>query len=240
MNNGNGSYLAQVSFQTSVGMEEIIAKMIELGANGSPYDLLQNHRKYAEAVAYFLQHGARVDTLTATYGVSVRGTFDHEEDSFSLDRHSVNATTNTGPVLTKAFEGWAEVRKAPRQNNAPHLVACMDYATRKKNEIITPGEAAKLSGNRLQFEQADPNQGIFFVNAADNGVTRVSLLLESGPRRIQFKIPAELTDGSYYLQVHTKVDEHGNRLIGELPYLLTVGPLHPAPTATAADQDAES
>jgi hypothetical protein len=224
MPNGSGPYHARVSFQNSVTIEEVIAKMIELGANGSAYELLVNHQKYGEAVAYFLQQGARVDTLTATYGVSVRGNFDHEDDLFSVERHEVGPTANPGSILTMAFKGWDRVQKMPRQNNAPHLVTFFDYTTRKKNESLTPGEAGKLSGSRLAFDQADPNQGIFFVNASDSTTSRATMLLEASARHIQFKIPVELVPGSYYLQLHTKVDEHGNRRIGELPNVLTVSP----------------
>jgi hypothetical protein len=53
-----------------------------------------------------------------------------------------------------------------------------------------------------------------------------------------FMTPADMAPGRYYLTVRTKVDDEGNRLVGELRFLLTV--LDPTDPEPAEETEAEA
>jgi hypothetical protein len=110
-----------------------------------------------------------------------------------------------------------------------------DYATGVENKIVTPDKPARLEGERMQFDPQDDNQGIFFVSSDSSIIYRSTMVMEGGPRRIMFMTPADMAPGRYYLTVRTKVDDEGNRLVGELRFRLTVpdpAETEPQPTTT--------
>jgi hypothetical protein len=65
---------------------------------------------------------------------------------------------------------------------------------------------AQISGNRLQVDSTDPEQGIFFI-ASDGSETRVGVVGRNMPSTLMFLLPAELTTGEYALEVRAKMGD---------------------------------
>ncbi|MCB0175299.1 MAG: DUF4469 domain-containing protein, partial [Anaerolineae bacterium] len=61
----------------------------------------------------------------------------------------------------------------------------------------------KLRGHNLQFDEADPQQGIFLV-AEDQTRTRVEVVLHNTARELIFLVPNTLASGSYTLEVRAR------------------------------------
>jgi hypothetical protein len=77
----------------------------------------------------------------------------------------------------------------------------------------------QITGYRLKFDPADPEQGIFF--AAGGSATRVEQTGKNSPSELMFLIPAELAPGEYRPELRSAL--HNGRLFtGILEELLTV------------------
>lgn len=84
----------------------------------------------------------------------------------------------------------------------PIVVAYRDKVTGDINNRITPNSGGFLNGDRLTFNEDDPEEGIFFVGEAGTAV-RVAQTLAIGGRELTFLVPA-LTAGAYRVEVRQK------------------------------------
>jgi hypothetical protein len=76
-----------------------------------------------------------------------------------------------------------------------------DLKSKLVNESFTPGQIASIQGSMLKFDEADPNQGIFFIG--DNGVaTKVNQVVKNKPSELLFFSPEGLS-GSCQIEVRT-------------------------------------
>jgi hypothetical protein len=219
-----GNYSARVSWRDTTNRAELVENMMKLGAPGTVAEIMALLDYQDQAIISEIKKGNRVDNELTVYCSSIKGIFEREDSPFSPNAHNVQPTAGPGSKLRNALLGFTEVERLSNrnQNQSPYLKLYFNYATREENNVVTPGEPARLDGNRMQFDHNDLNQGIFFVRAYDSSTYRVSMVMEGGPRRIMFKTPNDLTPGEYYLTIRTKVDDDGNRLVGELRFQLTV------------------
>ena len=89
----------------------------------------------------------------------------------------------------------------------PNPLTYIDTATGERNGLVTPGWEGRLIGRRLQFDPADPEQGIFYI-AADGTPTRVEAVGWNKDRHLMFIVPA-LAAGDYGLEVRALVGSRG-------------------------------
>jgi hypothetical protein len=97
----------------------------------------------------------------------------------------------------------------------------LDYTDLNSGELnrrITPGGMGQLTGYRLRFDPADPEQGIFFINGS---ATRVSVTGKNNPSELVFLVPAGLTPGDYRLELRSTMG-NGALHTGVLAETLTV------------------
>jgi hypothetical protein len=100
-------------------------------------------------------------------------------------------------------------------------VSLMDMASSQKNQTLTAGQPARLQGNHLKFDAADPLQGVFLIDNATAAETKVSFILDNKPRMITFIVPDALAAGTYRLQLRSKLGTKELKT-GSLTSLLTI------------------
>jgi hypothetical protein len=113
-----------------------------------------------------------------------------------------------------------EVEKVKAVKGGPELGIFIDVASNTQNDIITPGKMARILGEELKYDDADSNQGIFFIND-ENEETKVDMVLDNLPKQLTFDIPASLVSGIYRLQVRSNYRSKDIR-VGDLEEQLTV------------------
>jgi hypothetical protein len=239
----NGSkYVGRTSWHGVHNREALIDIMIRLGASGTPAEIKALLEFEDRAIVTELMDGFHVDDGRTVYGTSIGGGFSRPDEAFNHNVHELRITTNPNATFRLALRGYDQLERIAKDspNQAPHLNLYFDYAAGVENSVVTPNQPARLEGERLQFDAQDLNQGIFFVGSDASAAYRATMVMEGGARRIMFMTPADMPPGRYYLTVRTKVDEYGNRLVGELRFLLTVPDPAEPETAAAADRDAES
>jgi hypothetical protein len=72
------------------------------------------------------------------------------------------------------------------------------------NESLTAGGILQVAGSRLKFDNTDEAQGVFLVPETGNAV-RCNIVAENKPARIMAMIPADITAGTYYLEIRSKM-----------------------------------
>lgn len=151
--------------------------------------------------------------------VSIKGTFDSEDDRFDKDRHKTKINFTPGPTVKKMV-GEISVEKIKPVAIIPVVNKFIDAATDIANETITPNSPAKILGDRLKVDGEDPTQGIFFTDTNGNE-TKVTLIVHNMPSQLIFMVPA-LPAGTYRVHVRAMINDAEVRE-GTLPTSLTVG-----------------
>lgn len=199
-------YAAQVQSRGVVELDEIAEEIAALGTTVSKPDVLNVIQHYDSIVAKLLARGETVLTPAARYRVSMRGTFTDEGDSYDPSRHRLVVRISPGPVLAEALRDVQVERYVP-DPAVPNPLTYIDTATGERNGVVTPGWEGRVVGRRLQFDPADPEQGIFYI-AADGSETRVEAVGWNKGRHLMFIVPA-LAAGDYGLEVRVLMGSRG-------------------------------
>jgi hypothetical protein len=92
--------------------------------------------------------------------------------------------------------------------NVPLPTTLEDIASGTINDTLTPGGVATLAGLRLNFNQDDPQQGVFFIGSSKTEHRAERILTHTG-KQIVLMIPADLPSDEYTLEV--RVLPKGNK-----------------------------
>lgn len=171
--------------------------------------------EYQRALRFFLEKGRHVNTPLLNTTFSISGVFDHDEDTFDRSRHELKLNFKPG-LYFKGLTDQLNPVKVEANANLPLITGFVDTESGTQNDILTPNELVRITGKRLKFDETDPEQGVFLVNAQRKDV-RLSKLAECMPSKIIGKAPDRLAAGAYKLEVRT-----GEGRVGQLKHALTV------------------
>ena len=217
-------YMAQVTDSRSYNLEQIIDKMIERGSTLTKADITAAMQVYTETVCSLLEEGLQINTPLINTSMSISGVFEGATDSFDTSRHTVNINITPG---TKLKESLAKVKtqKVEAASTDPFVTEVKDIVSGVVNESLTAGGILQVAGSRLKFDNTDEAQGVFLVPETGNAV-RCNIVAENKPARIMAMIPADITAGTYYLEIRSKMDSSGkatkNLKVGRFNKALTI------------------
>jgi len=214
-----GQRVARVRRHDPLGLEALADQIIQRGSTVSRADILSVLEDYHAAIENLLRLGMSINTPTANFRVGIQGIFEGDEDGFDPNRHRAMARVSAGRRLRRGLE-HCEVVKDEVPILMPKPLTYADIVSGTKNQVLTPGEGALLTGYRLRFEQGDPEQGIFLI-AEDGTETLVERLIKVMPSEVSLIAPA-LSAGTYALEVRANVNGNGKILSGRLKTPLTV------------------
>ena len=217
-------YMAQVTDRQSYNLEKIIDKMIERGSTLTKADITATMQIYTETICSLLEEGFQINTPLINTSMSISGVFDGATDSFDSSRHNVNINITPG---TKLKEPLAKVKtqKVEAASTDPFITEVKDIVSGKVNESLTKGGILQAVGARLKFDNSDEAQGVFLVPETGSAV-RCGVVAENKPARVMAMIPADITAGTYYLEIRSKMDSSGkatkNLKVGRFNKALTI------------------
>lgn len=198
-----GDYAAMVQPSASAELEDVIERVIEGGSTISRPDIFGVLEDFVRAIENMVLEGISVNTPLANFGVSIKGVFDGQADSYDPSRHQVTATVTPGKRLRAAVRKRAQVVKGEALKPRPNPLEYTDLNSGERNSVLTPGGLGQVIGHRLKFDPTDANQGIFFVG--DAGATRAEVVGRNKPGELMFIVPAGLASGDYTLEVRAIV-----------------------------------
>ena len=214
-------YMARVQPVGTVGMEEIIARMIQQGSTVTRADIVSVLEDYHTAIENLVLEGMNVNTPLANFSVSIKGVFQGATDGFDPSRHQLYAVVLAGTLLRKALRERGQAVKQEAVKPAPSLLDYVDLNSGERNGPLTPGGMGQIIGHRLKFDPDDTAQGIFFI-AEDGTETRVSVVGRNKPGELMFLVPDGLASGEYRLEVRAVSRGSHDIRTGALEATLTV------------------
>lgn len=214
--------MAVTQVSQSFTLDDVIDQMISRGSTVTKAEALSVYEELSLAIEQLIKNGNSISTPLFTIMPRVVGVFNNDGDSFDSSRHQVKLRINPG-IRLREMGSKIPVEKIVTERRQPVLVHFHDNTSESQDEIVTPGGGARITGALLKFDEADVQQGIFFVNVATAEVIRVAgKLLKNKPGELIFVAPA-LVAGTYKIEVRAVASNGGKTIrTGALPYEVTV------------------
>lgn len=205
--------------KSTVTMEQLVKLIMLRSAGLTESEISSVLKEYFVAMEYFLEEGNRIVTPFFNITPTVSGVFEDKKASFDKTKHRIRIKVAAGVELKKvASKIGAE--KIRGNKHVPFVDDVYDYASDSTDDILSPGQPLRLTGEYLKLDKADTGQGVFFVNTADQTETRATMYIESRNKQIALLVPDALTSGIYTLKVKAQM---GNEVrVGEFSTPLTV------------------
>jgi hypothetical protein len=192
-----------VAHTKSIGtktLEDVIKCLIAEGTGLTRPQALAYFEKISQSVVQFLSDGYCVSTPLFIARPTIKGIFADGNDNFDPLKHSIQIRIRPGSRLRNLpLEMF--IAKRERKEELPVLINFIDASTKAKNTIMTPNGIGKIVGKKLQFDDSDLAQGVFFAHV-DNPEIHIRSLVHSDiyPSEINFSIP-DLAPGEYHVIV---------------------------------------
>lgn len=201
-------------------MEDIIEVMMHRPVGVSRVEVASVLEELFVAMEFLLKRGESITTPLFKISPAVSGVFNGQQDAFDRTKHQVRIKVNAGTRMSRIARE-IEVERVSENLRTPEPVEVIDMSTNVKNQSLTPGEPARILGDRLKVDVADAAQGVFLVNESSGAEVKAGYLLDNVPKTITFIVPDTLPSGSYRLEIRSTLG--GTQLrIGKIPVPLTV------------------
>lgn len=220
LTNVPNQYRALVQSNGTITLEDIIKRMVIRGSTTTESDAYAVLMDFFTIIEGCLLDGLRVNTPLVNCGVSVKGNFDGQTDTFTSSRHWVEMTTSPGPQVRRVIQNRAQVQKQLASDVRPRLLQYLDLNSGERDGRLTPGGMGQIVGDKLKFDPADPTQGIFFT-ASDRSLNRVEIVGRNTSVDLMFLVPTNLLPGDYTLEIRSTLNS-GSLRTGSLNVSLTV------------------
>lgn len=198
---GTNAYRALIKGRRKVTLDEIINRMSERHAGITKGEAMAVLELFMNEVEYILEGGGVVSTPLFYAQCSVSGNFNNSSDYFHKNRHAIKINLRPGNRL-KAFAQEIKANRVQCNIPGPIITNITDMSTGVINSQITPGASAIIRGKRLQFNQDDPHQGIFFTGS-DNAIYKADNVFLNTFSQLYVVIPETLPEGTYSLEVRS-------------------------------------
>jgi hypothetical protein len=110
--------------------------------------------------------------------------------------------------LLQRFKDGAQFHRIPGDSTAPDILEVA--ATNADLQALRERDVVVLKGNRLAFDPALADEGVFLVPAGGGAATRATVYLDTGEKTVRLQVPAGLTAAtSYTLRLDARRSERG-------------------------------
>ena len=215
-------FAAIVQVVDSTDLDALVQRMVERGSTTTRADILAVLEDAIGACESLLLDGMRVNFggLVELFP-RVRGVFTGATDAFDAARHAVDVGANPGARIRKTVRDNATLVKDEAVKPAPNPIEFRDIASDTSNGQVTPGNIGQLSGNRLKFDDAQADEGAYFMPVALGAATKVTTVQKNKPSQLVFLIPT-LPAGDYQIEVRARISGGTELRTGRLDAILTV------------------
>ena len=215
-------FAAIVQVVDSTDLDALVQRMVERGSTTTRADILAVLEDAIGACEALLLDGMRVNFggLVELFP-RVRGVFTGATDAFDAARHAVDVGANPGSRIRKTVRDNATLVKDEAVKPAPNPIEFRDIGSDTSNGQVTPGNIGQLSGNRLKFDDAQADEGAYFVPVTLGSATKVTTVQKNKPSQLVFLIPT-LVAGDYQIEVRARIAGGTELRTGRLDAILTV------------------
>ncbi len=214
-------YSATIQITSSGDGDDLVQDIIDQGTTVNRPDILAVTAALKLACQRRVEQGQRVNYFgMVEFFPRIKGVFNGPLDTFDPARHRIDIGANPGSELREAVRNGASVEKVEAVKPSPNPIEYRDVGTDTTNDQITPGNIGQLSGNRLKFDAAQADEGLYFIPTLDTGDVKVTTVQKNKPSQLVFLVPA-LGAGGYNLEVRARIAGGTELRIGRLDPVLT-------------------
>ncbi|SFE84209.1 DNA-binding domain-containing protein [Thermophagus xiamenensis] len=202
MKGNKNNYFAKIYNPSTITEKEIMEHMVNQGATITMADVLAVLKALEKALLYFFTQGVNIRTRLFNFQLSIRGTFQSEDDYFNPNRHKLHVVCRPTKLLKKTLTK-VKLQKINVPATTPVIERITDLNTNTVNTQITANNVILIEGSKLKIDLNDPRQGIFFIDENKNEIrpqqiftnTSSRLLLSlppdiAGPVEVEIRVPA--------------------------------------------------
>ncbi|MCB0164281.1 MAG: DUF4469 domain-containing protein [Anaerolineae bacterium] len=210
---GQETYHGIIKHNETLTQEDVLDEMEWHNSTLTRTDMRAFLESHERTIIRALLKGKRVVTNLVHYQLSAKGIFTDENDQFDEDRHTLSASVSLGPGLRQAINNKTVTLKRGQSGQPiPRLDSYTNLHNSDPNTVLTPTYNGRLDGDKLRFDPADPEQGVFLIPMADE----TGLLADRTPirvtdyvqadsnRTIIFRVPDGLAPGAYKLELRRR------------------------------------
>lgn len=197
-------FRALIKNRDTYDLDRIIDQMVERRAGITRGEALAMLELFMSEIEYILKNGGVVNTPLFYAQCSISGDFKNQEDRFYPSRHKVKINLRPGKRL-KALPDNIKTNKVKSNVPAPLLTGYISMGNGSENSLLTPGVMGIIRGKRLQFDESDPEQGVFLLMEGSNHRFKVEEIFKNSFSQLYIKVPGDLKPGSYQLQVRSNL-----------------------------------
>ncbi len=207
----------------AVNQDDIIEDVLGTGTTLTRTDVIGALTAYNDAVAKRLADGYFVNLPIANLRTSIKGVFIDGTDEFDASRHTLRVKASGGTLVNQRL-ATANLLKLKSSKPQPFVDQFIDVATQTADGNLTPGNIGTITGEELKFNADETEEGIFFVNTANNNEHKADFIAARTEGKLTFLIPTSLTAGTYRLEVRRAYTQDDKIRIGVADNGLTVAP----------------
>ena len=205
----DGTFVASMRLGDALDLDAIIADMDERGTTVAESETRAVLIEFLRVIQRQVLAGRRVNLggLVRLFP-SIRGSFSGPEDSFDPERHEIALNAVADLDLKKKLRTEGSTEKLTLTGVQSILTRLYDHGLDTYDETLSPGRIATLIGDRLKFNPAEPDEGIFLINTADNVETKIDEAPHNQPKKILFLVPPDLSAASsFHLELRTRFQD---------------------------------
>jgi hypothetical protein len=216
------SYVAKPLVDVTKTLDEVLNETTEHGSTVTKAEALAFFEEMVVVILKALIQGFAINTPLFNLSFSISGTFDSPDDTFDPARHAINIIITPGTRI-KDIISKINLSKVTATKPKPVVTDFFDHSTQSHNDTLTKGGIGKLTGVKLQIDEKDEQQGIFFLPVLGGIIYKsTGFLVKNDPSELIFTIPADLTPGEYNIEVRAKLNDGKELRKGSYEKILTV------------------
>ena len=200
MSKDGKSYVAMVSHYRTKNHVDIINKIIEEGSGFTHSQAIAYFDRIMRTAVAFLEEGYCINTPFFKARPTIKGVFEHANESFDATKHKVRISMSAGLELNKAAHRIGVERIKIR---VPLVDQVVDPAKPLVKNELTAKSLLTIFGSALNFDKEDLSQGVFFVplgGSESNTEWRAMVYSLIRYNEVHLQVP-ELPAGEYEVQV---------------------------------------
>lgn len=183
-------------------LKDLMDDIIHPGSGLTEGEVVMVISALERAIQKAIQRGENIDLSFLKSTITIQGVFNHKDETFNPNKHTLVLNWKPGASLYKQLEGIT-LEKVPAILKRPVLVAFNDLKSKTTDTVATPGRIGTIEGSDLKIDTEDTEQGLFFIN--DKSVeTKVSIFSKNTGSGLHFEIPETLKAGNYRIEVRNR------------------------------------
>lgn len=188
---------------------------------------------FLDECAQAASEGYNIVTSFFRSSIGIQGSILSEDlgHPISADRLKVSVNLTQGEGAMAAMKNINIYAFEQAAATGPIIQGICD-PTENKNNHLNGGEMVLIQGMRLAIKGDGPTIGVLFMSADDSSKTVLvpaTKIFPNTPSKLQFNLPATVTDGKWLVSVTTQGSAAGTLMkeprTFQYPFTVTVGPI---------------